>query len=108
MGGTTEPIITALKDTYTENADLADAVKIAVDALRVGIASSSAASGSGSGSSSSSASAEPRTLDVSTLEVAILDANRPRRAFRRITGPALEAVLPQSDPAKEEPSTAVE
>src|SRR5580692_9016916 len=39
MGGTTEPIITALKESYTENADLADAVKIAVDALRVGIAS---------------------------------------------------------------------
>jgi proteasome alpha subunit len=108
MGGTTEPIITAMKDTYTENADLADAVKIAVDALRVGIASSGTASGSGSGSSSSSGSAEPRTLDVSTLEVAILDANRPRRAFRRITGAALEAVLPQSDPVTEEPSAAAE
>jgi proteasome alpha subunit len=31
---------------------------------------------------------------VSTLEVAILDASRPRRAFRRITGSALEALLP--------------
>jgi proteasome alpha subunit len=98
MGGTTEPIITALKDTYAENADLADAVKIAVDALRVGIASGSTASGSGSsGSTSNSGSAEPRTLDVSTLEVAILDANRPRRAFRRITGAALEALLPPVD-----------
>jgi proteasome alpha subunit len=98
MGGTTEPIITALKDTYAENADLADAVKIAVDALRVGIASGSTASGSGSsGSASNAGSAEPRTLDVSTLEVAILDANRPRRAFRRITGAALEAILPQVD-----------
>jgi proteasome alpha subunit len=29
------------------------------------------------------------------LEVAILDANRPRRAFRRITGPALERLLPK-------------
>ncbi|MCV7225216.1 proteasome subunit alpha [Mycolicibacterium komossense] len=95
MGGTTEPIITALKNTYAENADLADAVKIAVDALRVGIASSGTPSGSGSGSGSGSA--EPRTLDVSTLEVAILDANRPRRAFRRITGAALEPLLPQAD-----------
>ena len=40
---------------------------------------------------------EPRILGPATLEVAILDANRPRRAFRRITGPALEALLPQSD-----------
>src|SRR6202453_4329650 len=39
VGGTPEPIITALKDTFTENASLADAIKIAVDALRVGIAS---------------------------------------------------------------------
>jgi proteasome alpha subunit len=105
MGGTTEPIITALKDTYAENADLADAVKIAVDALRVGIASGSTASGSGSsGSTSNSGSAEPRTLDVSTLEVAILDANRPRRAFRRITGAALEALLPPVDSATTEDS----
>ena len=110
MGGTTEPIITALKDTYTENADLADAVKIAVDALRVGIASNGSSSGSGSGSTSSSSpgSAEPRTLDVSTLEVAILDANRPRRAFRRIAAPALEALLPQADPVAEESASPAE
>jgi len=88
MGGTTEPISTALNDSYTENADLTAAVKIAVDALRAGIAG---ANGSGS--------AEPRTLGVSTLEVAILDTNRPRRAFRRITGTALEALLPEEDSA---------
>jgi proteasome alpha subunit len=29
--------------------------------------------------------------------VAILDQNRPRRAFRRITGSALESLLPNSD-----------
>jgi proteasome alpha subunit len=86
MGGTTEPITTALNDSYTENADLPDAVKIAVDGLRAGIASSN-----GSGSS------EPRALDPSTLEVAILDVNRRRRAFRRITGSALEALLPEPE-----------
>jgi proteasome alpha subunit len=85
MGGTTEPIITALKESYTENADLADAVKIAVDALRAGISSNSAGS---------VPAVEQRVLGPSTLEVAILDANRPRRAFRRITGPALDALLP--------------
>ncbi|OOD98014.1 proteasome subunit alpha, partial [Mycobacterium tuberculosis] len=41
-------------------------------------------------------------LGVASLEVAVLDANRPRRAFRRITGSALQALLvdqesPQSD-----------
>lgn len=83
MGGTTEPIIAALNESYSENANLADAVKIAVDALH-------AASDSGS---------EKRVLGPATLEVAILDANRPRRAFRRITGPALEALLPQASEA---------
>src|SRR5436305_11062090 len=68
MGGTTEPIITALNDSYAEHASLGEAVKIAVDALRVGIASSGSAPGT-----------ELRTLDTSTLEVAVLDASRPRR-----------------------------
>lgn len=83
MGGSTEPIITALKDSYQENSTLAEAVGVAVNALEAGTG------GNGSGSS------EARTLGVSTLEVAILDQNRPRRAFRRITGSALESLLPQ-------------
>lgn len=87
MGGTTEPITTALKDTYAENADLADAVRIAVDALRAG-----------------SANGDQPALGVSTLEVAILDASRPRRAFRRITGPALERLLPKEDSASDKSS----
>jgi proteasome alpha subunit len=89
MGGSTEPIASALKQTYKENASLAEAVKIAVNALSKGT------NGSGSG--------EARTLGVSTLEVAILDQNRPRRAFRRITGSALEKLLPKKDskPAKD-------
>ncbi|MBV9353318.1 MAG: proteasome subunit alpha [Mycobacterium sp.] len=83
MGGTTEPITTALKDSYAENADLTDAVRIAVEALRAG---SSESSGSGS---------DQPSLGVSSLEVAILDAKRPRRAFRRITGSALDSLLPK-------------
>jgi proteasome alpha subunit len=81
MGGTTEPITTALNESYSENLGLSDAVKVAVAALKA----------AGNGGS------EPRALGPSTLEVAILDANRPRRAFRRITGSALEAVLPDED-----------
>ncbi|MCH9667154.1 MAG: proteasome subunit alpha [Actinomycetia bacterium] len=80
MGGATEPITTALNDSYTENASLADAVSIAVGAL--------SASGDAGG---------PRALGPSTLEVAILDANRRRRAFRRISGAALEALLPEAE-----------
>ena len=80
MGGTTEPIAAALNESYAENASLADAVSIAVGALTAG-----------------GNSTEPRTLGPGTLEVAILDINRRRRAFRRITGAALEALLPHSD-----------
>jgi len=61
-----------------ENASLREAVKIAVDALRVGIASNGSAPGT----------------ELRTLEVAILDTSRPRRAFRRISASALEALLP--------------
>ncbi|WIM89141.1 proteasome subunit alpha [Candidatus Mycobacterium wuenschmannii] len=81
MGGTTEPVTNALKDSYAENANLADAVHIAVNALEVG-----RAEGSGN---------DQPPLGVSNLEVAILDANRPRRAFRRITGAALERLVPE-------------
>jgi proteasome alpha subunit len=88
MGGTTEPIINALKESYSENAELAEAVRIAVDALRAGIVSAN---------SGATPPAEPRVLGPSTLEVAILDVNRPRRAFRRIIGSALDAVIPAVD-----------
>ncbi len=89
MGGTTEPIITALNDSFTENAGLSEAARIAVDALKAGI--------------SNGGGAEPRTLGPSTLEIAILDANRKRRAFRRITGSALEALLPVEDSEPDKP-----
>src|SRR6201992_2456860 len=91
MGGTTEPIATALKDTYAENANLADAVRIAVEALQAG-----------------SSKGDDNTLDVTTLEVAILDVNRPRRAFRRITGAALERLLPEPDDAESDSDSAEE
>ena len=81
MGGTTEPIAEKLNESYTENASLSAAAKVAIEALKAG------AGGNG----------EARTLDAATLEVAILDVNRPRRAFRRITGSALEALLPVKD-----------
>ena len=83
MGGTTEPITTALKESYAENADLRDALGIAVSALRAGSAEAS--------------NGDQPSLGVGSLEVAILDANRPRRAFRRINRSALESLLQESD-----------
>jgi proteasome alpha subunit len=83
MGGTTEPIVTALKNSYAENADLHDALHIAVEALRAGSADTA-----GNGQS---------PVGVASLEVAILDANRPRRAFRRINRATLETLLDESE-----------
>jgi proteasome alpha subunit len=45
-------------------------------------------------------------LGILSLEVAILDANRPRRAFRRITGAALEALLPERTNAESSDNSA--
>src|SRR5437588_5133928 len=83
MGGTTEPITTALKESYAENADLPDALKIAVEALRA--------------SSSDSASNGQSSLGLDSLEAAVLDVNRPRRAFRRLSRSFLETMLEEMD-----------
>lgn len=93
MGGTTSLIINALKEILLENAELADAVRIAVGALRAGIASTAG---------SATPAAEPRVLGPATLGVAILERGR-RRAFRRITGAALEELLPAEVDQKAEP-----
>ncbi len=77
MGGTTEPIANALKESYTENADLRDALGIAVAALRAG----------------STSNGDQPSLGEASLEVAILDASRPRRAFRRLGRSTLESLL---------------
>ncbi|RVW04179.1 proteasome subunit alpha [Rhodococcus xishaensis] len=85
MGGSTEPITTALSESYRAGMELGEAVAVAVKALQDGTATSNGES-------------DRRTLGVSGLEVAVLDQSRPRRAFRRITGAALETMLPASAP----------
>ncbi|MFE5706354.1 proteasome subunit alpha [Rhodococcus koreensis] len=89
MGGTTEPIATAMRESYRADLDLEAAVGIAVNALRQG--------GAGEG--------EKRNVDVASLEVAVLDQSRPRRAFRRIAGPALEQLIPAEPAAASEPAS---
>ncbi|WP_174186518.1 proteasome subunit alpha [Nocardia barduliensis] len=79
MGGTTEPIVTALKSSYQQGLDLASAVGVAVRALQAGLPEG--------------AEKEKRALGVSSLEVATLEQARPRRAFRRVTSAALERLL---------------
>ncbi|MEU7144497.1 proteasome subunit alpha [Nocardia sp. NPDC046473] len=91
MGGTTEPILTALKASYKPGLDLAGAVKVAVAALQAGVPEGT--------------EKEKRVLDVNSLEVAALEQARPRRAFRRVTNSALEQLL---NPAKKGKAKAAE
>ncbi|TDV44900.1 proteasome subunit alpha [Actinophytocola oryzae] len=87
MGGQTEPVSTKMKEIYEEGMDLAAALRFAVAALGAG-------SQSGNGDSG-----------VGKIEVAVLDRARPKRAFRRIEGAALAALLPAETPeATDEPA----
>jgi len=82
MGGTTEPITAALKEGYQPRMSLSEAVATSVRALQQ-------VNGSG----------QPRTLDVASLEVAVLEQARPRRAFRRLPDAVLAKLLPEPAPA---------
>ncbi|WP_067470647.1 proteasome subunit alpha [Nocardia amamiensis] len=86
MGGTTEPIVTALKASYQPGLDLASAVGVAVRALQAGVPEG--------------AEKEKRVLGVSSLEVATLEQARPRRAFRRVTNATLERLLSPAQAGK--------
>jgi proteasome alpha subunit len=88
MGGQAEATGTALKDAYTESQPLAEAVRTAVKALSAG--------------STTTGNGKPDLLDRGKLEVAVLERSRPRRAFRRIAGAALAALLPGDEPASGE------
>lgn len=84
MGGNTEPILAAVRESYRPGLGLADAVQVAVSALQKGTSTGSDTAG--------------RVLGRGELEVAVLERSRPRRAFRRISGAALDALLPATSP----------
>jgi proteasome alpha subunit len=77
MGGQAEAISNALRERHDVGADLAAALAVAVDAL-----------GTVGGENGTK-----RELGASQLEVAVLDRQRKGRAFRRITGAALDTLL---------------
>ena len=77
LGGQTEPIVAALKDSFRGGQPLRDAMGVAVRAL--------ATVGGENG--------RPRDIPSGQLEVAVLDRTRPSRKFRRVIGAALGALL---------------
>lgn len=86
MGGAAEPIEAGLQRQWREGMALGDALTLAVGLL-----------------GQDPAGGEARVLEPSSLEVAVLDRTRPRRTFRRITGPLLQALLNEADPTRDAP-----
>jgi proteasome alpha subunit len=103
MGGQTDPISTRLKESYQAGLPLDEAIAVALQALQspgTGPAGSTASTSSAANGGTQAG----RVLGVTALEVAVLERGRPRRAFRRITGAALSALLPPENRAAPEDS----
>jgi proteasome alpha subunit len=88
MGGQADAISTVIKQGYRDDIALADALALAVKGL-------SSVGGEGGA---------PRQIGGKQLEVAVLDRSRPGRAFRRVTGAALETLLSAVTPAPTDPA----
>jgi proteasome alpha subunit len=78
MGGQVEALSSVVREGHAEDMGLAEAIALAVKAI-----------GSVGGEGGA-----PRTLVAHQLEIAVLDRRKVGRAFRRITGAALTALLP--------------
>ena len=91
MGGQTEPISTKMKESYEADMSLEAALAFAVAALSAGVTSGSNGDNG-----------------IGKLEVAVLERSRPKRAFRRIEGAALTALLPSESSESAEQAEQVE
>ncbi|HET7071073.1 MAG TPA: proteasome subunit alpha [Nocardioides sp.] len=86
MGGADEVVATYLKEHYTENASLSDALHVAVAAL-------------GRSSEDGNGGAGDRVIPAGDLEVAVLDRTRTQpRKFLRLMPARLEALLGDRGP----------
>jgi proteasome alpha subunit len=88
MGGQADQLTTGLQERWEPGLSLSAALSLAVELL-----------------SRDPNGGDPRELTAAQLEVAILDRQRPRRAFRRLAGPLLEALLRPDDPTTDVPAT---
>ena len=96
MGGADEVVAAYLKEHYSENASLSDALHVAVAAL-------------GKGAAENGAPAPDRVIPASDLEVAVLDRTRTQpRKFLRLVPARLEALLGDRGPATPAPDEAAE
>ena len=87
MGGQADPITTGLQERWQASQSLGDALQLAVSLL-----------------AQDPSGGEARTLGAEQLEVAVLDRQRSRRTFRRITGSLLDRLISPSDPTHDAPA----
>nr|WP_244409175.1 proteasome subunit alpha [Stackebrandtia nassauensis] len=89
MGGQADKLTSVLKEGHNFDLDLTGAFRLALKAL----------------SSIGGENGKDRTVGAELLEVAVLDREREGRVFRRILGPALDALMPESSGDAETPDT---
>jgi proteasome alpha subunit len=94
MGGQADTVAESLHQHHNPDASLQEAVAVAVRALEAGTAGQPAPNAA----VGQAVNGGERRLAAGTLEVAVLERDRPRRCFRRITGRALDDLLAQSSP----------
>jgi proteasome alpha subunit len=87
MGGAGEHITAGLQERWRPGMSLGAALGLAVELLR-----------------QDPAGGPSRALTAAQLEVAVLDRARPRRTFRRVSGPLLDALLSSEDPTMDVPA----
>ena len=86
MGGAADTIEAGLKERWEPGMPLGSALQLAVTLL-----------------GQDPAGGDARELDQGSLEVAVLDRTRPRRTFRRITGPLLDQLLNPAEATQDAP-----
>jgi proteasome alpha subunit len=94
FGGQADQVSAALKEAFSDNMSLTQALGAALTALTALPSAPPAASGAAA--ASTTANGAPAELTASQLEVAILDRARAHRTFRRLQGPRLEELLAES------------
>jgi proteasome alpha subunit len=94
FGGQADQVSAALKEAFSDNMSLTEALGAALTALTAPASAPPAASGAAA--SSTAANGAPAELTASQLEVAILDRARAHRTFRRLQGPRLEELIAES------------
>ena len=92
FGGPADQVSAALKDRFSDNMSLTEALGAALDALA---APTAGQQGQANGQTE---------LTAANLEVAILDRARAHRTFRRLHGPRLEELIAESRAAKAQSS----